>query len=311
MTRGLDRYDHSRQSIYSIQSNESSLDRLSIITANSSAIYNIPNTVTLHFNSASSTASKSSNDDSADEGDMFADVSFADDSDGDSDGDSGYSYDEFPHLQRKNTVIEVVKPCVQVRGRRGTLVAPVCECIEGSICQFCEERHNLDSCVMPLEDNSSKCYNSRRGSDELPLVNPDEDQIPGSNEQCSAGSDDREEMTPTNLDQIQGPSELEHNGNEYLILANPDESNTLDQCSQNDKRNLANSGQVHESDIPNNNDWLNESDACASSPAGQGTQHQDSPQAVPGDDEHETDWDFPFWTEGAICINLDDEETKF
>lgn len=242
---------------------------------------------------------------------MFADVSFADDSDGDSDGDSGYSYDEFPHLQRKNTVIEVVKPCVQVRGRRGTLVAPVCECIEGSICQFCEERHNLDSCVMPLEDNSSKCHNSRRVSDELPHANPDEDQIPGSNEQCSAGSDDREEMTPTNLDQIQGPSELEHNGNEYLILANPDESNTLDQCSQNDKRNLVNSGQVHESDIPNSNDWLNESDACTSSPAGQGTQHQDSPQAVPGDDEHETDWDFPFWTEGAICINLDDEETKF
>lgn len=322
--RGLGRFDHSRQSIYSTRSSDSSLDRISILTLNSSTIYNLPNTVTLHLNTSNSSSptSKSFSDDQSDctdDGDMFADVSFADDSD----GDSGYSYDEAPHLGRKNTVIEREKPFVEVRERRGTLVAPVCECIEGSICQFCKVRKISESSMTLTEDSdiSTPVQDTISCIDSTCIQNKfDPDKKFGANdvEECSHESDERDEMTPTNPDEICASNSLElclakPKNSENLSLSNPDD---LEQSSKNTStsENLSSlnpdqiqgsAGVEHSSDSEN----VVETDGACGLPAGQ-VEQQESPNADSEETPEDANWDFPFWTEGSVVINLDDEKTK-
>lgn len=328
--RGLERFDHSRQSIYSNRSSDSSLDRISILTLNSSTIYNLPNTVTLHLNTSNSSSptSKSFSDDQSDctdDGEMFADVSFADDSD----GDSGYSYDEVPHLERKNTVIEREKPFVEVRERRGTLVAPVCECIEDSICQFCKVREISESSMTLADDSdvSTPVQDTTSCLDSICIQNinssskSDPEEISEANEVegCSHESDERDEMTPTNSDQICASNRLEQCSakpdldNENLSLSNPDE---LEQssCNTSTNENLTslNPDQIHGSDVPeqsNDSEHVAETDGACCLPAGQ-VEQQESPNAESEETPDDATWDFPFWTEGAVVINLDDEKTK-
>lgn len=325
--RGLERFDHSRQSIYSTRSSDSSLDRISILTLNSSAIYNLPNTVTLHLNTSnsSSPSSKSFSDDQSDctdDGDMFADVSFADDSD----GDSGYSYDEVPHLERKNTVIERERPFVEVRERRGTLVAPVCECLEDSICQFCKVREISESSMTladdsdistPVQDTTS-CIDSICIQNNKSSSKSDLDEICGANEVEERSSDERDEMTPTNPDQICASNRLEQcsakpDNSENLSLSNRDE---LEQSSCNTSTNenptSLNLDQIHGSDgleQSNDSEHVDETGDACSLPAGQ-VEQQESPNAESEETPDDASWDFPFWTEGAVVINLDDEKTK-
>lgn len=325
--RGLERFDHSRQSIYSTRSSDSSLDRISILTLNSSAIYNLPNTVTLHLNTSnsSSPSSKSFSDDQSDctdDGDMFADVGFADDSD----GDSGYSYDEVPHLERKNTVIERERPFVEVRERRGTLVAPVCECIEDSICQFCKVREISESSMTladdsdistPVQDTTS-CINSICIQNNNSSSKSDLDEICGANEVEERSSDERDEMTPTHPDQICASNRLEQcsakpDDSENLSLSNRDE---LEQSSCNTSTNenptSLNPDQIHGSDgleQSNDSEHVDETGDACSLPAGQ-VEQQESPNAESEETPNDASWDFPFWTEGAVVINLDDEKTK-
>lgn len=325
--RGLERFDHSRQSIYSTRSSDSSLDRISILTLNSSAIYNLPNTVTLHLNTSnsSSPSSKSFSDDQSDctdDGDMFADVGFADDSD----GDSGYSYDEVPHLERKNTVIERERPFVEVRERRGTLVAPVCECLEDSICQFCKVREISESSMTladdsdistPVQDTTS-CIDSICIQNNNSSSKSDLDEICGANEVEERSSDERDEMTPTNPDQICASNRLEQcsakpDDSENLSLSNRDE---LEQSSCNTSTNenptSLNPDQIHGSDgleQSNDSEHVDETDDACSLPAGQ-VEQQESPNAESEETPDDASWDFPFWTEGAVVINLDDEKTK-
>lgn len=325
--RGLERFDHSRQSIYSTRSSDSSLDRISILTLNSSAIYNLPNTVTLHLNTSnsSSPSSKSFSDDQSDctdDGDMFADVSFADDSD----GDSGYSYDEVPHLERKNTVIERERPFVEVRERRGTLVAPVCECLEDSICQFCKVREISESSMTladdsdistPVQDTTS-CIDSICIQNNKSSSKSDLDEICGANEVEERSSDERDEMTPTNPDQICASNRLEQcsakpDDSENLSLSNRDE---LEQSSCNTSTNenptSLNLDQIHGSDgleQSNDSEHVDETGDACSLPAGQ-VEQQESPNAESEETPDDASWDFPFWTEGAVVINLDDEKTK-
>ncbi|XP_048777536.2 cytohesin-interacting protein-like isoform X2 [Ostrea edulis] len=251
-TRGLDRFDYCRQSILSTQSNESSLDRISILTANSN-LHNIPNTVTLHLNASSSfsNTSKSSSDELSDcayDVDSFADVNYADDSD----GDSGYSNEDFPGIQRRNTVIERRNSGEDVRNRRETLVAVECECEGDRICRLCEIRQQSESMDMPLSEGSE---------DATPVMDSDSSLVhtpnPESNPDCIPGSEKPEQVS------------CELNDCADLVQSNPDDS----------------------------------------SPAGQVISYQDSSETEP-DTAMKDDWDFPFWTEGAICINLDDEDTK-
>lgn len=329
MMRGLERFDHSRQSIYSTRSSDSSLDRISILTLNSSTIYNLPNTVTLHLNTSNSSSptSKSFSDDQSDctdDGDMFADVSFADDSD----GDSGYSYDEVPHLERKNTVIEREKPFVEVRERRGTLVAPVCECIKDSICQFCKVREISESSMTLADDSNistpvqdtmscidSTCIQNNNSSSES-----DPDKICGAYEveECSQESDEREEMTPTNPDQICASDRLEQCSakpdldSENLSLSNPDELESSCNTSNNENLTSLNPDQIHGPDgleQSNDSEHVDETDDACSLPAGQ-VEQQESPNTESEETPDDANWNFPFWTEGAVVINLDDEKTK-
>ncbi|XP_061164236.1 uncharacterized protein LOC133173266 isoform X2 [Saccostrea echinata] len=317
--RGLDRFDNYRQSVLSIQSRDSSLDRFSIITSNSN-LYDIPNTATLHLDTSNSERSSDEMSDSTDDTECFPDVNYADDSD----GDSGISYEDFPRSERRNTIIDCNKFSEFVRERRGTLVGPMCECVGDSICQFCELRQRSES----LESPSSEC-----SDDSTPVLDQSDDtQKFDQSEDTTTVLDQSEDATPEHdqsavttpaLDQSADTTPaLNHSEKSTLVL---DQSEETVEC-EDSNNSLIHTG-ISEPDPDRNpeiseevfltssegadkdNNSLVQSSIDNSLPAGQVIFNEESPET---EEVTTTDdvWDFPFWTEGSVCINLDDEQTK-
>lgn len=265
--RGLERFDYFRQSIYSNRFSDLSLDRISILIFNSSIIYNFLNIVIFYFNifNLFFSISKSFSDDQSDcidDGEMFVDVSFVDDSD----GDSGYSYDEVFYLERKNIVIEREKSFVEVRERRGILVVFVCECIEDSICQFCKVREIFEFSMILVDDldvfilvqDIISCLDficiqninflSKFDFEEISEVN----EVEG----CLYESGERDEMILINLDQICVFNRLEQClvkfdfDNENFFFLNLDEmEQSLCNISINENLILFNLDQIYGFDV--------------------------------------------------------------
>ncbi|XP_062615014.1 dentin sialophosphoprotein-like isoform X2 [Saccostrea cucullata] len=318
-TRGLDRFDNYRQSVLSIQSRDSSLDRYSIITSNGN-LYDIPNTATLHLDTSNSNTCSDDMSDSTDDTECYPDVNYADDSD----GDSGISYEDFPRSERRNTIIDCNKFSDFVRERRGTLVGPMCECVGDSICQFCELRQRSES----LDAPSSEC-----SEDSTPVLDQSEEDPEkfDQSEDTTTVLDQLEEFTPeydqsAALDQSKNTaSELNQSEDSTLVLDQSEETvkcedsnNSLtdnaisesnpDQIPKFTKKDSLTSNESADS-VDEDDSSLTQSYIDSSLPAGQVESNEESPEteeATATDD----DWDFPFWTEGSVCINLDDEQTK-
>jgi hypothetical protein len=270
----------------STQSNESSLDKISILTANSN-LHNIPNTATLHLNPSCSwsNTSKSSSEELSDcayDVDSFADVNYADDSD----GDSGYSNEDFPVIERRNTVIERTKSEEDVRNRRETLVGLECHCDGDCMCQLCELRQHSESMDAPSSEGSE---------DNTPVIDQSDEATECDGSLSSLVHTPTSETYPDHISRSNSKSDPDPiTGSEKSEHVSCEDGDCTDLNQFNPDNSPA--GQV-----------MFAEDSLAPDP--DTARAKDSSETDP-DTSGDEDWDFPFWTEGAICINLDDEDTK-